>query len=498
MEPAKQDINPILQREIGAHHPATSVSAILDILQAAEQWDLISQAELFRDMEERDAHIFAEMNKRKMAVAQLDWDLVAPKDAMATEKKAIANLKSMIDDAIDINTLVFGMADGIGHGFSAHEIAWTRNDKGLWMPGELIPRPQRWFTVDVETRNEIRLRNNTIGGDALIDHGWILHLHSSKAGSPATQGLYRALALPYLFKNFAVKNWLRFCELYGVPIRVLFHQEKDPVKKAALLRALKEMGANGVALLEGGLQEDLKTVDSATGEGQGFKLLVDWAEESISKAILGGTLTTSSGKNGNYATAQVHDDVRYQIRDQDAKQIAETLTKRLLGSIITLNGLNIRPRWVFDTQEPEDLSLYADAIPKLVSVGFKIPTRYIYDKLKVPMPEAGEEVLTMQSSNPKQDPQQEQLSALSAELKKPVKFTSEQQVIEDMASGILNTLNSPIDPKAIASAIRAAKSPEDLEARLAVVLKESDTAEFSRVLERSLFAADILGYAHAG
>ncbi len=119
MNPKRQDILPTLQREVGTHHPATSIAAILNILNQAEQGSLVAQAELFSDMEERDVHIYAEMSKRKMTVAQLDWSLTAPRDAGAREKKDIANLNALIDDSLDIETLVFDMADAIGQGFSA-------------------------------------------------------------------------------------------------------------------------------------------------------------------------------------------------------------------------------------------------------------------------------------------------------------------------------------------------------------------------------------------
>ena len=506
----------MLQREIGAHHPSTSINAILSILERAELGDLVSQAELFTDMEERDAHIYAEMTKRKMAVAQLDFELKPPRDAGAKEKKAIDALEERLKDTLDIETLVFNMADSIGHGFSAIELQWQRDSAGFWMPSLLKPRPQRWFTVDIATRSQIRLRDGTIEGTELLKHGWLLHEHSSKTGYVATQGLYRALALPYLFKNFATKNWLRFCELYAVPIRVLFHHETDMYKKQSLMDALQAMGQSGVALLEGGTQDDLKTESLTNGEGAGFSSLIDWCERSVSKAILGGTLTSSTGNNGNYATAQVHDDVRYQIRDHDAKQIAETLTRQLLGSIIAVNGLNIRPIWTFDTQEPEDMALYADAIPKLVAIGAKIPVSYLHEKLKLPMPEKGEEILaavqppqpelqdvqptdkkslTVDKPEPEDAPDQAEMAALLA---KPVKFTPKQQVIENLGDSLLNALKSPISQEAIKSAIRGARDPQDLEERLAAVMQDADVSEFSSVLSNCLFAADVLGYAHAG
>ena len=496
-----QQINPMLQREIATHLPASSVAAVLSVLQYAEMGNLIPQAELFSDMEERDAHLYAEMNKRKMAVAQLDWSLVAPVSVGARDKKAVNNLEAMVRDNIDVNTLVFDLSDAIGHGFVCLEIEW-KQDGGLWLPTKITHRPQRWFTVDIATRREIRIRNyHSFEGDQLIPYGWLVHQHSSKAGLPGTQGLYRALALPYLFKSFALKNWLRFCELYGIPIRVLTHNETDPIKKQELYLSLQSMGQNGVALLQGGMPEDLKTVDMTKGEGQAFKDLVGLAEEGMSKAILGGTLTSSSGKNGNYATAKVHDDIRLQIRNFDAKQIAETLTNQLLGAIITLNGLSINPTWEFDTHEAEDMALYADALPKLVSVGMQIPLSYAQEKMKIPAPEGNEPVLKpVNVSQQVNSPAPNQSGGFMAKLSATpdAQFTPQQQVIEAIDEALLQHLGSPIKTDLVASAIKAATSPEDLERRLGIVLEGADVSEFSAVLEKSLFAADVLGYAHAG
>jgi len=348
-----------------------------------------------------------------------------------------------------------------------------------------------------------------LNGAALQPFGWIVHRHSSKSGYPATQGLFRVLVLPYLFKNFAIKNWLRFCELYGAPIRVLFHHEKDEAKKNELKKALRELGANGAALLEGGTGEDLKTVDAVKGEGQGFESLIRWAEGSISKAILGGTLTSETATNGNRSLGDVHNEVRYQIRGHDARQIAETVNRQLIGAIALLNGLEKPGRFVFDTQEPEDLALYADALPKLAGIGLQIPSAWAHEKLKIPIPDGNEPMLSAStqakpdSTLPNQaQPGQAGLSAghrcgvrLSVD-NSPV-FTPQQQAVENLADGMLATLDGPLGTAAIQSAIRSASDPQDLEERLAAVLKGTDTAEFQRLLAYSLFAADILGYAHA-
>ena len=48
------------------------------VLKQADDGDLTAQHRLFADMEERDAHLLCEIGKRKLAVMDLDWDIVPP------------------------------------------------------------------------------------------------------------------------------------------------------------------------------------------------------------------------------------------------------------------------------------------------------------------------------------------------------------------------------------------------------------------------------------
>ena len=188
--------------------------------------------------------------------------------------------------------------------------------------------------------------------------------------------------------------------------------------------------------------------------------------------------------------------MRYMIRDHDARQIAETLNTQLINAIVQLNGLAISPRLTFDTQEPDDLALYADALPKLVAIGAKIPASYMYEKLKIPVPEGGEDILgapalALDTNTP------QAMSALAGEAPHAAPFTPDQMQIEKLADDMLTHIKPPLQDEAIASAIRGATNPEDLVERLAVVLKDADYAEFTQHVERCLFAAEIMGYAHA-
>src|SRR5690625_2379908 len=144
---------------------------------------------------------------------------------------------------------------------------------------------------------------------------------------------------------------------------------------------------------------DLAFQEAAQGASDPFMAMIDWAERSMSKAVLGATLTsqTSESGGGAYALGAVHNEVRHDILKSDARQIARSLTRMLVMPLARLNTRLTRlPTWVFDTELPEDLTRYAQALPSLVNIGMQIPERWAHERLRIPEPEAGERVLEPQ------------------------------------------------------------------------------------------------------
>ena len=68
-------------------------------LRAADDGDLLSQHRLFADMEDRSAHLAAEMSKRVNAPLTLDWDIEPPRNATAAEKAAAEWVEEILRDA---------------------------------------------------------------------------------------------------------------------------------------------------------------------------------------------------------------------------------------------------------------------------------------------------------------------------------------------------------------------------------------------------------------
>lgn len=397
-----------LQTEIQMH-PSRGLtpSKLASILEQAEQGDLIAQCELFEDMEEKDGHIAAEMAKRRRAITKLTWKIVPPTNPDAAEKKAAAQLTELLQEIPDFDEALYDVTDAVGKAFANLEIEWNRPDN-FWLPKTLTHRPQSWFQLKRGFRQEMRLRDNSPDGASLQQFGWITHTHKCKSGYLERASLFRSLVWPYLFKNYSVADLAEFLEIYGIPLRLgKYPPGSGEKEKATLLRALVNLGHNAAGIVPTGMELDFK--DAATGDPDAFMAMIDWCERTQSKVILGSTLTSQADRGSNTnALGNVHNEVRNDLRDADAKQLAGSITRDLVYPIGILNGLikptmKRCPRFVLDVSEPEDIKYMADALPGLVKMGFKVGRSWAQEKTGIPEPEAGEDLLVDSSATPAQE-----------------------------------------------------------------------------------------------
>lgn len=379
-------------------HPARGLtpSKLASIMVNAEQGDLTGQCELFEDMEERDAHILCEMGKRRRALL-IEFDVAPPANASAREKKAARALKELLDELEDFEEAIHDVTDAVGKGYVGCEIEWHRAE-GMWLPKKVHHRPQAWLQIaHVNGSEELRLRDHTADGEALWPFKWILHTHKAKSGYLSRSALFRVLAWPYLFKNYGVGDLAEFLEIVGIPLRIGKYpsaaSEKD---KVTLLRALASIGHNAAGIIPEGML--LEFHNAAVGDADPFMAMIDWCEKSISKAVLGGTLTSQAdGKTSTNALGNVHEGVRMDLRDADARQLQRTLTRDLVYPIAALNGLadSLRrcPKFKFQLKEPEDIKTFAGNLPALVKMGFRIDRQWAQEQVGIPEPEDDADLL---------------------------------------------------------------------------------------------------------
>lgn len=490
----------MLDHEI-AGHPSRGLTAakLARILEEAERGDIRAQHELFMDMEEKDGHIFAEMSKRKRAILTLPWSVEPPDNASAEEEKTAVEVEAWMRSIPDFEDVLVDTLDAIGHAFSCQEIKWE-NSEQQWMPVAITHRPQTWFQINPTSPNEIRLRDGSQHGDALWSFGWITHIHRAKSGYLTRAGLHRVLAWPFLFKNYSARDLAEFLEIYGLPMRLgKYPSGSTDAEKLTLLRAVVGIGHDAAGIIPMGMEIDFK--EAAKGAHDPFEFMISWCERTVSKAVLGGTLTSQAdGKSSTNALGKVHENSKNDLLESDARQVASTLQRDLIYPWLALNyGVsNTRrlPKLVFDTSTPGDLSLYADALPKLVDIGLKVPVDWVHDTLHIPQPAEGEAVLG-RAATPPVDTKQKQAAAtrLAALRQENIdNATTPEQQLQRLMAGL--SQDDLIEP--IAKLVNEASSLEDLRDRILAAFADMDPQHFTRVMEQALMAASLAGRYEVG
>lgn len=372
--------------------PATVAALLSD----ADAGNLPAQARLFADMLDRDAMIAAAFAQRAMAVARLAWKIEPPPSASRAEQRAAHAAQELVAIGIDaLEDVLVALMDAVGYGYSAVEIAWQRTGE-QWLP-DLYPRPHDWLTADIDMRNLALVVDG--GVEPLRPFGWIVHQpRTPRAGYLARGGVFRALVWPFVYKSYAVGDFAEFLETFGLPFVIgKYGREATEEDKARLLSAVASLSHDARAIMPLEMQLEIQRV-AASGADSPHLAMVRWADDAIARALLGQTLSTEAKSTGlGSGVADLHAEVRHDIRDADARQLAATLTRDLIWPICALNfGLTDprrTPRLVFDTAQIEDISTYAQAIPQLAAAGVPIPVDWVRQRLGIPAPLEGEAVV---------------------------------------------------------------------------------------------------------
>ena len=475
-------------------------------LRAADMGDLVQQHRIFADMEERDGHLMAEIVKRKLVVQNLDWDIYPPPNATAAEKATAEWVKEILTDAVDpIEDLILALMDGPGHGFAAVELEW-RQEGAERLPA-FHPRPQEWFRLD-SLRRELRLQDSSMDGAKPWTFGWVLHTHGkAKTGYIGRLGLHRVLSWPFLYKAYAIGDFAEFLETYGLPIIVgKYFAGASADEKASLMRAVTALGHDARAIMPQDMTLEIQKITGG-GDATPHMTMVDWADRSQSKAILGQVLSAEAKATGmGSGLANVHNEVRKDIRNYDARQIAATITRDLVYPLIAINrggidGLSRCPRFRFDTGEAEDMTSMAESLPKLAGSGMRISVEWAHEKLRIPLAKKDEAVLVgAPSAPPPPDPVKgAALAAASAVIDAitpgvtadPVAAETDQLAAAGVPAweAILATIQAEID-----------KAPDlaTLQTRLTELYGGLASADLVNVMAAAFALAELKGMVEAG
>jgi phage gp29-like protein len=255
--------------------------------------------------------------------------------------------------------IVNGEMLGLGVG----ELIWTKTDS-KWTPRLKVHHNQ--FVIFDWSERVYRLITQD-GPVNLVprDSHWALYLPGGYQYG-WMHSLTRSIWMQWMIRQFAYRDWARYSEVHGLPIRgAIMPAEATPEERKAFLLDVARVGSEtAIALKQAhdGDKFDLKLIEAVANSHESFDKLVQRAEESIAIRALGQNLSTQI-RGGSFAAAQVHENVRQDRKEGLAVNIQTDIKAQILKPYVEYNSgdVSLTPDPTYNTQPPADRKAVADS-----------------------------------------------------------------------------------------------------------------------------------------
>jgi phage gp29-like protein len=400
---------------------------VQNILRLALNGSLIYQERLYQKEMDTWWRMNKDINELCDAVCRAPWKvdpfIVEGQKASdsAQEKadlvaRAIAGFHPNIErHQRDFKGLVRDLVHSRFLGHMVDEIHWEMRGQEA-MPVCAVALPARYYGYPIQMEVEDRLMINRSGrlSNAMSDledfekypHRFVVGICQRSTAHPTVSAMFRCLAGFWLASIFGLEWLMHYAEIFGIPFRMGEYAKGDDDAKAALLTALRDLGAGGAGVFPQNAKITL--IESAKSAAElPQKEIIDMANQAADILILGQTLTSdvsSTGTGGNRALGQVHQDIRDEVLEGCIDYVAMLLNAQFVRSIIELNygeGADEIPKLSAKIDQPQDEESLARR-DKILFVDMKVPvsTDYVRKHNNLPTPSDTDDIYVPPAPTP--------------------------------------------------------------------------------------------------
>ena len=393
--------------ESNALGPKQSPANIIAILRASLGGDIRQQYQVYELMEDSWARLAKNLHELKSAAAAATYTVIPFNErgekptSTAQEKADFVQhcidtwIGSPINSTNGFRDAVYDLCDAVGKGFSVQEILWEPTVDGILPKATYFCHP-RYYSFPYDKPDLMLSPQGDGNYEEFPDDKFLIGIYKNRSGNSMGYGLLRQLAFWWSGQNFC-RDWLlNFAQVFGQPLRWATY---DPGASANIKNdiadMLENMGSAAWGAFPAGTQVEFKEAGKS-GQDNPQSYFIQLADKLCDITILGQTLTTDVGDSGSRALGEVHEEVRRTRLQDVCEWVANVLNEQLVGFICHLNYGNHdeMPQLVPDLAGPADPTLEAQRDQILLTSGVDMPREWFYDRHDVPIPQAGEEIIS--------------------------------------------------------------------------------------------------------
>ena len=334
-----------------------SVDNVKAALEALERGTFYSAA-LYADYMLRDDRIASTLQTRVLGLTSLPFRIEPSKKGdPKTAQRAADEMKEVFPSIFPESTAADVLRWNIMNGFAIAQNVWTMTEK-RW-----VPTPQSWHPFSAYYRLDTRKYTVSTmdAGPIEIEPGdgkWVLFApHGQYRGWMF--GAMRSLAMTFLLRQYAWRDWARYSEVHGLPARIgkvpMASSDSD---KTAFLAQIGNITNEPTLILPVGMDGasfDYELKEAAAGGWEGFERLIMRCDTSITLGILSQNLT-SEVSAGSFAAANVHNEVREDLKGADSRCLTNDVVQQILRpwALYNYGDADLAPIPIWDAKTPDD------------------------------------------------------------------------------------------------------------------------------------------------
>lgn len=345
-----------------------------------------------------DGHLGGEIDKFIREVSKWPWNIAAADDDPKGEEIAAAATTFLRE----IPRFRAGVLEELAwaYVYGRAVVEWGGVfENGAWRITRAKGRPVWAMRKSAAGSWETQDEN---GNWTPVTPGKVLAYENELHGDATTAGLMWQIVWLLLFKNYTLKDWMAFLEVYGVPLRVGKVPEgyrPGSAEWETVARAVLNAASDSGAVINKDME--IQFVEAMKGQTiDAFEKSARFWDAAVSKRLLGGTLTSDAGKRGEGAQSlgEVQQDEKHEITKPRAEDLAVFIDQNLVR-LFVLAHYGERPAWprfAFSIVRIDDLNKETATVFGFIDRGLPVDVNAVYDRyMSWARPNEGDPVLVV-------------------------------------------------------------------------------------------------------
>lgn len=250
-------------------------------------------------------------------------------------------------------------------------------------------------------------------------------------------------SLAACYKKDAVGDWAELIEGFGQPTQVIKFTGMDDQVLTELDEILEKAGSSRRIKIpiDFDYTQHENNGGNSTGDLQAKFIEVMNKEMAIKQA--GSTETTGTSKGSGHAQATVHYQVTLEMIKEEMDYLIELLNEEQFHKVLKSYGIAVTEGGSFDFDKEVDIEYitkFKDIIKTGKELGLAIGSKFVYDTLAIPKPEAGDELLDIEDAVEVEEEDEKGKPPKPSKKRKPTKKEQPQNLSDSGFKRLLKSI----------------------------------------------------------